>query len=447
MVTGALSDNDRALFIERFWTRRDPSPETLTNEYRQLFWERVQEANRAFHSTRPGWMTDQGKIYILYGAPTNKQEDIFYDHDRPSGGRGVMRWLYEGRPGQRMDLDPVTVVAFEKDNSGEYKLTYDPKLNTVYWNPRAYEGTPLQDFYETTIAMSKSELGVMLDLGKMQEVPPQEQVLLERIDTAQSYQTHPLELEIQRFEHPEEEGVLVVLTLGVGQVRNASTVLARFTPSDARKKPVLISEGTFRIEEAEGGNLAQGRVVLEPDTYNVTILLADAALGSTGMYRGPLVVTPPQGGMRLSDVVLARKIEPVPYRAMVSYSEPFLIGPMKVIPALNNEVARGEAIDMLFEIYEGATPYRVSFQLEGQEDDGSWVALGPAQEVAQEQRTVAWGLPTSPRWPLGEYRIAIDVTDAAGTFERTWMPFELVETRDPTGTVPSLQFVSEGGER
>ena len=164
-------------------------------------------------------MTDRGRIYILYGAPTNTQEDLFYDHDRPSGGQGVLRWVYESRPGERMDLDPVTVVAFERDNSGEYRLSYDPKLNTIYWNPGAYEGAPLQEYFEDLLASSKSEIGIMLDLGKLQEVPPQEQVLLEQIDTIQSYETHPLEVKLQRFEPPEDDGVLVVVTVGVGQVK------------------------------------------------------------------------------------------------------------------------------------------------------------------------------------------------------------------------------------
>ncbi|MHC5024967.1 MAG: GWxTD domain-containing protein, partial [Planctomycetota bacterium] len=70
------SETDRALFIERFWARRDPSPETLANEYRQIFWERVREANDLFlDSHKPGVMTDRGKIYVLYGPPS-KIEDM-----------------------------------------------------------------------------------------------------------------------------------------------------------------------------------------------------------------------------------------------------------------------------------------------------------------------------------------------------------------------------------
>ena len=52
------TDEDRAYYVERFWSRRDPPPGTLTNEFRQLFWERVQQANSQFLDIpRPGWIS------------------------------------------------------------------------------------------------------------------------------------------------------------------------------------------------------------------------------------------------------------------------------------------------------------------------------------------------------------------------------------------------------
>src|SRR6185295_908197 len=69
------TDDDRALFIEKFWARRDPTPQTLANEYRQMFWERVRAANLMFlDSHKPGWKTDRGKIYVLYGPPTSIED-------------------------------------------------------------------------------------------------------------------------------------------------------------------------------------------------------------------------------------------------------------------------------------------------------------------------------------------------------------------------------------
>src|SRR5215510_2189231 len=60
------SDDERAVFIEKFWARRDSDRDTLTNEYRQQFWQRVREANDLFlDSPGPGWSSDRGRIYIL----------------------------------------------------------------------------------------------------------------------------------------------------------------------------------------------------------------------------------------------------------------------------------------------------------------------------------------------------------------------------------------------
>ena len=83
------TDADRSLFIQRFWARRDPSPETLTNESRQMFWERVQECNDLFlDSHKRGWATDRGKIYILYGPPTRVEDHHDLDtHSGPTADR------------------------------------------------------------------------------------------------------------------------------------------------------------------------------------------------------------------------------------------------------------------------------------------------------------------------------------------------------------------------
>src|SRR5262249_42516616 len=66
----------RLAFIERFWASRDPDTSTPDNEFRDLFYRRVAFAVRAFttESTKPGWKTDRGKIYILLGPPDDFDE-------------------------------------------------------------------------------------------------------------------------------------------------------------------------------------------------------------------------------------------------------------------------------------------------------------------------------------------------------------------------------------
>src|SRR5215216_2001500 len=63
------TDEERDQFIEQFWLRRDPDPDTPENEYRDEYHERVQYANEHYASGIPGWKTDRGRIYIMFGKP------------------------------------------------------------------------------------------------------------------------------------------------------------------------------------------------------------------------------------------------------------------------------------------------------------------------------------------------------------------------------------------
>ncbi|MFN3330612.1 MAG: GWxTD domain-containing protein, partial [Pyrinomonadaceae bacterium] len=63
------TDEERENFIENFWRRRDPNPDTEENEFREEYYERIAYANQHFTSGIPGWKTDRGRIYIMYGKP------------------------------------------------------------------------------------------------------------------------------------------------------------------------------------------------------------------------------------------------------------------------------------------------------------------------------------------------------------------------------------------
>lgn len=77
----ALSnDEERDQFIEQFWQRRNPNPDSPDNEFRDEHYARIAYANEHFAAGKPGWMTDRGHIYIAYGKP-----DSIDSH--PSGGQ------------------------------------------------------------------------------------------------------------------------------------------------------------------------------------------------------------------------------------------------------------------------------------------------------------------------------------------------------------------------
>jgi GWxTD domain-containing protein len=73
------NDEERDQFIEAFWQRRDPTPDTEENEFKEEHYARIAYANEHFAAGIPGWKTDRGRIYIVFGKP-----DEIESH--PSGG-------------------------------------------------------------------------------------------------------------------------------------------------------------------------------------------------------------------------------------------------------------------------------------------------------------------------------------------------------------------------
>ncbi len=73
------NDEERDQFIENFWLRRNPNPDSPENEYRDEHYRRIAYANEHFPAGKPGWLTDRGHIYIAFGKP-----DSIDSH--PSGG-------------------------------------------------------------------------------------------------------------------------------------------------------------------------------------------------------------------------------------------------------------------------------------------------------------------------------------------------------------------------
>ncbi len=73
------NDEERDQFIEAFWQRRDPTPDTEENEFKEEHYRRIEYANEHFPAGIPGWKTDRGRIYIMYGPA-----DEIDSH--PSGG-------------------------------------------------------------------------------------------------------------------------------------------------------------------------------------------------------------------------------------------------------------------------------------------------------------------------------------------------------------------------
>jgi GWxTD domain-containing protein len=73
------NDEERDAFIEQFWLRRNPNPDSPENDFREEHYRRIAYANEHFAAGKPGWKTDRGHVYIAFGKP-----DSIDAH--PSGG-------------------------------------------------------------------------------------------------------------------------------------------------------------------------------------------------------------------------------------------------------------------------------------------------------------------------------------------------------------------------
>lgn len=82
----------RQEFIEEFWAKRDPDPETEENEFKNEFYRRIDYANKHFNEGIPGWKTDRGRIYIFMGPPDKFEE--FFSHNDPEVRGSILWWIY-----------------------------------------------------------------------------------------------------------------------------------------------------------------------------------------------------------------------------------------------------------------------------------------------------------------------------------------------------------------
>lgn len=113
-------DRERDLFVETFWKQRDPTPGTPQNEYQEEHLRRFRHANQRYgrNTPRQGWMTDQGRIYIILGEPTSKE--IF----ETSGIFPAEVWTYFGDKTKGLPTQ-FNLLFFQRSGAGEYRL-YSP---------------------------------------------------------------------------------------------------------------------------------------------------------------------------------------------------------------------------------------------------------------------------------------------------------------------------------
>ena len=431
------SDEERTRFIARFWASRDPDPSTPENEYRSLFLKRVEDASRLFRteSTKPGWKTDRGKIYILLGPP----DDLTQPPVRPRSPE-IITWTYR-EPPPGTGASPNSQVSFVRDPSGEYRMT-------------TRVGTFLS---ETTMSRA-----LALQALQMSSLPGARAVPGGAEGAEPVGAPAPLRMQTGYFRAGDGR-TLVVVTVWAQEILFArehdegrddrTPASAPFKEAVARLVPVGEGDGSLEgsggstVLRAEEGPLArapdqsrvfQGGCVVRPGDYSVEVSLLGA--DSSALYSLSQILSVPAfdgGALAIGHVTFASHLERLESNPWPEYTAPFVLGRLRVMPRDDNLFRQGEDLAFYFQVLGGSTDpieglpdldleYR--FLAAGEAAAGSTALhpFGHPIHLTHEQNLVQGFALSLAGWPPGPYRLEVIVTDnLTGGTARSEVPFRV----------------------
>lgn len=430
------SDAERSRFIDRFWARRDPDTRTLINEFRLEFWKRVSDSRRLFtESSKPGWKTDMGRVYILLGPPDDRDTSL---EETPSlsrtGIRGAITWRYARSPAPHIGTG-LTVV-FTRDASGEYSLETDPRVVQRITDGTFLRGDPFGEVAAAAIAMlpeRMSEIGFMADLGRLEQVPTEED-LLSFIVSAEEYAgVIPFGARYDYFAGPGGASD-VALTLSLhpdpldpGRASGLPDylIVGRIDPldSDGPARSIFLREHEFvpspRNEELEfhGPYAYQARIRLRPGRYRLSFAAFDRVTRRIGSITEEIEVpafTP--GVLSLSSLCLSSSIEEI--RPDEDRDGAYAIGNLRVTPRLLPIYENGETFAVYYQVYSATTDpatrapsLRVEYQFLV-EHPGGYLPIGrPIPVDSAGNSAQGWSFPLKA-WPSADFRLRVTVTDS-----------------------------------
>jgi len=451
------TDEEREQFIEQFWRRRDPDPDTDENEYKEEYYERIAYANEHFSSGKPGWMTDRGRIYIKYGKPNEiESHPTGGPYERPSyygGGNTVTYpfevWFYRYIEGVGSGVE---IEFVDPTSSGEYRIARSPEEKDAMLNvPGAgltlAESLGLSDKFDRMSGQGAYGNGTAY--SREQDNPFTRQALLIGLERAPQVKFTDLQADLTNSGKVEEnpldfnmrvdffrlsdERVITTFTIQTenkdlvfqdsGGLQKATlNIFGRITALSGRRAgifedPVTTEATTDELTTAKNGKSAyQKAIALPPGRYKVDVIVRDVASGATGIRNlGFEVPKYDTAKLSTSTLVLASRLEAVGDRLP---SEMFLIGQNKVIPNVSGVYHKGNEVGIYMQIYNAGvdqTTLRPSVDVEYVLTKDGKVIGKQAEDWrgmsdSGQRLTLARLLPTSGLAP-GNYQVEIHIHD------------------------------------
>jgi len=451
------TNEERDQFIEHFWDLRNPEPELGENSFKEEHYRRVAYANEHFSSGIPGWKTDRGHIYILWGPPDEiETHPTGGTYDRPmwQGGGStstypweVWRYRHLDEIGENIELEFV-----DPSGSGEYGLARDPgEKDALAHVPGAAlgisemmnGGSKAQRFTNSNGTALPVPIGaVPANMGEFESLdryfrvmrPPEHLKDLTaivssrlirnpmRIDYGVDYlrvtndsALVPITLQIPNREmaYHDNKGVQsATLNLYARVSTPSGKVVQTFEEVISRDVPDSLFQRTL-----EQSSVFQKAVPLRPGLYRLDVVVKDLESGNVGVIATALRVP------RFEDetlaaitLVIADQIEPVP--AGLIGVGPFVFGSYKVRPRLSREFTVAENLGLFLQVYNlqsddaiHKSSVYVTYRLLKEQRE-IWMTTENSDSIHQsgEQVTVNRVIPLSAFAP-GRYNLEVVVRD------------------------------------
>jgi GWxTD domain-containing protein len=456
------TDDERESFIENFWERRNPNPGSPENEFKEEYYRRIAYANEHYASGIPGWKSDRGRIYIMYG-PADEIDSHpsggMYERPPSEGGGETTTYPFEDWRYRYIDgIGNNVILEFvDPTMTGEYRLTMDPgEKDALLHVPGAgltmaeelgqARGMSKQDRFQNTNGMTMgTPLGGMysesqneftrLDLySKIFQPPAVKFKDLKAVVTSRlSANLLPFEARTD-FVRVTDETVLTPITVqvynndlqfqnkdgvmhGVLDIYGQITSLGGHIVNTFEKSLVLdVPEHEFQQYQSHR-SVYQQTVPLKPARYKLSLVLKDDLNGHMGSEELGIIV-PNFGEDKLSNssLILADLIAPIPTSQVGS--GPFVIGGTKVRPSVNSTFTRDQRLGIYMQIYNlglDEKTHKPSLDVRYRIEKDGKSLLNQSEDAtnlkkASQQFTVIKNMGLQSLAP-GKYIVHIDVTD------------------------------------
>jgi GWxTD domain-containing protein len=366
------NDEERDNFIEAFWQRRDPTPDTEENEYKEEHYQRIAYANEHFAAGVPGWRTDRGRMYIVFGKPDeidSHPSGGSYERPMEEGGGETSTFPFEDWRYRYIEgIGQEVIIEFvDTCMCGEFHMTLDrSEKDALLMTPNA--GLTLYEQMGMASKASRFTGGGLERLGAGPDSAMQQTKEFDRLQQFAQLQAPPkvkfadLEEEVNSkvilnpmpfdvrtdYVKVTSDTVLVPVTIQMknrdvtfvnkdGIQRGTVNIFARL--STLTGKIVQTFEDTVQVDvpaellprTAENASVYWKALPLRPGHYKLYIAVKDVNGDRKGTWsRSILVPEFSDDKLATSTLIVADDMEPVPTKAIGTGM--FVIGTTKIRP-------------------------------------------------------------------------------------------------------------------